>query len=116
MKLTNTEIRFMSLIWHNEPIQSGELVSLCANEFYWKKSTTYTFLKRLQERGLLQNNHALVTSIVKEDEVQKIESEFIIKNTFSGSLPKFVTSYLSDRKLSKTELEELKNLLDNFKE
>lgn len=116
MKLTNTEIRFMSLIWQNEPIASGELVTLCAKAFDWKKSTTYTFLKRLQERGILQNNNAIITSIVKEEEIQKMESKEIIKNTFSGSLPKFITSFLSDEKLSQNEIEEIRKLLDNYKE
>ncbi len=116
MKLTNTEIRFMKLIWDNEPVQSGKLVQMCAKEFDWKKSTTYTFLKRLQEKGALINNDAYVSACVKREEIQKVESEDVIKTTFSGSLPKFVTAFLSDKKLSKKEIDELKNLIDNYKE
>ncbi|MEG0076486.1 BlaI/MecI/CopY family transcriptional regulator [Anaerorhabdus sp.] len=116
MKLTSTEIRFMSLIWDNEPIQSGELVTICADVFDWKKSTTYTFLKRLQEKGAVKNDSSMVSALVKREEIQKYESEDVIETTFSGSLPKFVTAFLSDKKLSKKEVDDLKNLIDNYKE
>ncbi|SJZ80598.1 BlaI/MecI/CopY family transcriptional regulator [Anaerorhabdus furcosa] len=116
MKLTSTEIRFMALIWDNEPIPSGELVSICADIFDWKKSTTYTFLKRLQEKGAVKNNNSMVSALVKREEIQKVESEDVIENTFSGSLPKFVTAFLSDKKLSKKEVDDLKKLIDNYKE
>ncbi|MEA4875421.1 BlaI/MecI/CopY family transcriptional regulator [Anaerorhabdus sp.] len=116
MKLTCTEIKFMSLIWDNEPISSGKLVTLCAEKFGWKKSTTYTFLKRLQERGVVTNIDATVTALVKREAIQRIESKDVMETSFEGSLPKFVTAFLSDKKLSKKEIDELKELLDNYKE
>lgn len=115
MKLTSTEIKFMTLIWDNEPLSSGNLVALCAEKFGWKKSTTYTFLKRLQERGVVANIDATVTSLVKREEIQKIESKEVMETSFEGSLPKFVTAFLSDKKLSMKEIDELKELLDNYK-
>ncbi len=116
MKLTNTEIKFMSLIWDNEPISSGKLVTMCAEKFGWKKSTTYTFLKRLQERGVVANIDATVTALIKREAIQKIESKDVMETSFEGSLPKFVTAFLSDKKLSTKEIDELKELLDNYKE
>lgn len=116
MKLTSTEIKFMTLIWDNEPVSSGTLVQYCSEKFGWKKSTTYTFIKRLQERSILKNDDSIVKSCVKREEIQKNESEDIIKSTFNGSLPQFVTAFLSDKKLSSEEAEELKKLIDNFKE
>lgn len=116
MKLTGTEIRFMSLIWDNEPLSSGALVKLCAEKFGWKKSTTYTFLKRLQERGVVCNVDAQVSALIKREEIQQIESNEVMETSFGGSLPKFVTAFLADKKLSPQEIAELKELLEHYSE
>ncbi|HBC91575.1 MAG TPA: BlaI/MecI/CopY family transcriptional regulator, partial [Pelotomaculum sp.] len=78
----------------------------------WKKSTTYTVLKKLCERGILQNKEAVVTALIKREEVQKYESNAVVKKTFEGSLPKFLTAFLDDRKLSEQEAEELKRIIE----
>ncbi|HOM02633.1 MAG TPA: BlaI/MecI/CopY family transcriptional regulator [Acetivibrio sp.] len=111
-KLFDAEYKFVSIVWDNEPVNSTELVKLCADKLGWKKSTTYTVLKKLCERGILQNRDATVTSLVKREEVQKYESRAMLERTFEGSLPKFLTAFLSDRKLSEQEAEELKRIIE----
>ncbi|ODM26210.1 BlaI/MecI/CopY family transcriptional regulator [Acetivibrio mesophilus] len=111
-KLFDAEYKFVSIIWDNEPINSTELVKLCADKLGWKKSTTYTVLKKLCERGILQNTDATVTSLVKREDVQRYESRAVLEKTFDGSLPKFLTAFLSGRKLSEQEAEELKRIIE----
>ena len=95
---------------------SGELVKLCEQELGWKKSTTYTVLKKLCERGVFQNVNAVVTSLIRQEQVQKYESEQFIDRTFGGSLPRFITAFMNDKTLSKQEADELKSLIDSYKE
>lgn len=111
-KLFDAEYKFVSIVWDKEPINSTELVRLCADRLGWKKSTTYTVLKKLCERGILQNKEAVVTALIKREEVQKYESNAVVKKTFEGSLPKFLTAFLDDRKLSEQEAEELKRIIE----
>lgn len=116
LKLCESEYRFTSIIWEHEPLGSGELVKICGQELAWKKSTTYTVLKKLCERGILQNKNSMVTSLVKQEQVQKFESEQFVNRTFGGSLPGFITAFMNDKKLSKREADELKKLIDSYKE
>jgi BlaI family transcriptional regulator, penicillinase repressor len=116
LKLCESEYRFASLVWSNEPLGSGELVKLCRQELGWKKSTTYTVLKKLCERGILRNEESVVSAVIKQKRVQKFESEQFVKRTFGGSLPHFITAFMNDKKLSKREADELKELIDSFKE
>jgi len=111
-KLFDAEYKFVSIIWDNEPINSTELVKLCADKLGWKKSTTYTVLKKLCERGILQNVDATVTALVKREDVQRYESRAVLEKTFDGSLPKFLTAFLSGRKLSEQEAEDLKRIIE----
>jgi len=111
-KLFDAEYKFVSVIWDKEPINSTELVRLCADRLGWKKSTTYTVLKKLCERGILQNKEAVVTALIKREEVQKYESNTVVEKTFGGSLPKFLTAFLDERKLSQQEAEELKRIIE----
>lgn len=115
-RLCESEYRFAGLVWDNEPLGSGELVKLCRRELGWKKSTTYTVLKKLCERGILRNEGAVVTSLVKREQVEKFESEQFINRTFGGSLPRFITAFMDGRTLSGKEAEELKSLIDSHKE
>lgn len=116
LKLCESEYRFAAIVWENEPVGSGELVALCEKKLGWKKSTTYTVLKRLCERGVLKNENSTVTALVKKEQVQKFESEQLINRTFGGSLPKFITAFMDDKKLSKKEADQLKKLIDSYKE
>jgi predicted transcriptional regulator len=116
LKLCESEYRFAGVVWENEPLGSGELVRLCEERLGWKKSTTYTVLKKLCERGILKNENATVTAVIKQEQVQRYESEQIVNRTFGGSLPQFITAFMGDRKLTKSQADKLKNLIDSFKE
>ena len=105
MKLGIVEAQFAELIWTNEPIASGELVKLCEKELNWKKSTTYTVLKKLCERGIFQNNDGVVTSQLTRDEFNAVQSEQFVEDTFEGSLPAFLAAFTSRKPLSKEEAE-----------
>lgn len=115
-KLTDSEEKFAELIWQNEPIGSGDLVKLCEKEMNWKKSTTYTVLKKLCEKGIFQNENAVVSSLIRMDEYYAKQSIRFVEDTFGGSLPKFLTAFIGGRKLSEHQAEELKRLIDEHKE
>ena len=115
-KLTESEERFADIIWQNEPIGSGDLVKLCEKEMEWKKSTTYTVLKKLCEKGIFQNKNAVVSSLITKDDYYAKQSIHFVEDTFGGSLPKFLTAFMGAKKLSKHQAEELKMLIDNYKE
>ena len=112
MKLGVVETQFAELIWAREPIASGELVMLCEKELNWKKSTTYTVLKKLCERGIFQNNDGIVTSLLTKDEFNAVQSEQFVEDTFEGSLPAFLAAFTSRKTLSKDEVEEIRRLID----
>ena len=115
-KLAQSEARFADLIWKNEPIPSGELVKLCEKEMDWKKSTTYTVLKKLCEKGIFKNENSIVSAIIKKDEFYGKQSRWFVEDTFGGSLPKFLTAFMGGKKLSGYQAEELKRLIDEHKE
>ncbi|WP_027398419.1 BlaI/MecI/CopY family transcriptional regulator [Anaerovorax odorimutans] len=115
-KLAETEEKFAELIWQNEPIGSGDLVKLSVKEMNWKKSTTYTVLKKLCKKGVFQNENAVVSSLITRDEYYVNQSIRFVEDTFGGSLPKFLTAFISGKKLSKHQAEELKRLIDEHKE
>ena len=112
MKLGIVEAQFAELIWTNEPIASGELVKLCEKELNWKKSTTYTVLKKLCERGIFQNEDGKVTSLISKEEFYALQSEQFVEDTFEGSLPAFLAAFTSRKTLSKEEVEEIRRLID----
>ena len=114
--LCDSEYRFMQVVWDAAPVASGKLVELCAVQLGWKKSTTYTVLKKLCERGLLQNERSIVTVLVPREAVTAEAAEVFVERTFGGSLPMFMTAFMSGRKLSEQEAAELKRLIDQHKE
>ena len=111
-RLYEGEARFMDIIWDNEPVPSGKLVELCRDALGWKKSTTYTMIKRLGEKGLVKNENSVVSALVSREEVRSAESAFVVEQTFTGSLPGFLVSFLGDRTISREEAEELKKMID----
>jgi len=115
-KLTESEEKFADIIWQNEPIGSGELVKLCEKEMNWKKSITYTVLKKLCEKNIFKNENAVVESVIKKDEYYANQSRRFVEDTFGGSLPKFLTAFIGGKKLSRQQAEELKKLIDEHKE
>lgn len=113
-RLAEGEAKFAKLIWQKEPITSPELVKLCEKEFGWKKSTTYTVLKKLCERGIFQNEKAEVTSLISEEEFYSYKSRKFVEDSFGGSIPKFLTAFMGGKKLSAEQAEEMKKLIDSF--
>ena len=113
---TETEEKFANLIWQNEPIASGDLVKLSKKEMNWKKSTTYTVLKKLCEKGIFKNEDAMVSSLITEHEYNAKQSIIFVEDTFGGSLPKFLTAFINGKKISNKQAEELKKLIDEYKE
>ena len=112
MKLGAIEARFADIIWKNEPISSGELVKICVKELSWKKSTTYTVLRRICERGLFQNKDGQVTSLVNREDFYARQSEKFVEETFDGSLPKFLAAFTTRKKISEKEIEEIKKIIE----
>ena len=106
------EYRFAALVWANEPLSSGQLVRLAADALGWKKSTTYTVLKKLCSRGILRNEGGTVTALVKQDAVQRQESAAVVDRTFGGSLPRFVAAFLNEKPISAEEAAQIRALLD----
>ena len=111
-KLGAMETKFAELMWDNEPIPSGELVKLCEKELIWKKSTTYTMLRRLCERGIFQNTNGVVSSLMSKQEFNALQSEKFVEETFDGSLPRFLAAFTLRKKLSGKENDELQKLID----
>ena len=112
LRLADGEYRFACLVWDNEPLPSGQLVTLAAAAQGWKKSTTYTVLKKLCERGVLQNSDGQVTSLIRREDVQQAESAAVVDKTFGGSLPCFVAAFLNSKPISEAEAAEIRALLD----
>ena len=110
-RMGDVEMQFATLIWEREPIASGELVKLCEKELSWKKSTTYTCLRRLCEKGIFQNENGVVTSVFSKETFVAKQSEQFVDETFKGSLPSFVAAFCSQKKLSKEDIEELKKII-----
>ena len=115
MKLGAIESRFANMIWENEPIPSGELVKLCADQLQWKKSTTYTVLRKLCDRGIFQNQDGFVTSLISRQDFYARQSEQIVNETFDGSLPAFVAAFTRRQTLSDQDIAELQRLIDEHR-
>ncbi|HJB99892.1 MAG TPA: BlaI/MecI/CopY family transcriptional regulator [Candidatus Flavonifractor merdavium] len=111
-KLFDAEYRLMELLWERQPINSTALSRLCQEKLGWKKSTTFNLVRKLGERGILKNENATVTALIQREQVLRRESEAAVAKSFGGSLPNFVAAFLSGKKLSHQEAEELRRLID----
>lgn len=114
-KIFESEYRFCEILWEHEPVSSGELVKLCREKLEWKKSTTYTVIRRLSERGILKSEHAVVTSLISKEEVQAQESAEVVERTFSGSLPGFIAAFTRKKSLTAEEADEIQKIIDAYK-
>lgn len=112
--LGEMERRFAELIWANAPVSSGALVTLCAQAFGWKKSTTYTMLKRLCERGLFRNERGMVYACCTQEEYKVRQGERFLQRSFGGSLPGFVAAFTRKNGLSAQEIDELRQLIETY--
>lgn len=111
-RISDSEYRFMQELWKVEPIKSTALVSICQEQFGWKKSTTYTVIKNLIEKGIIENKETFVKSIVEKDLIIKQESEDFLNRTFGGSIPDMFATFLKDRKLTADEVQQLKKIIE----
>ena len=104
------------IMWENEPVNSTELVKLCKDQLGWSKATTYTVIRRLAERGVLKNENAIVTSLISKEEAQASRLNEMVEETFEGSMPAFIAAFSRSKKLSRREVEQLKQLIDSYEE
>ena len=111
-KLFDAEYRLMDLVWEHQPINSTALSKLCLEKLGWKKSTVFNLIRKLGERGILRNENATVTALVEREQVLRQESEAVVERSFGGSLPSFVAAFLSGKRLSHQEAEDLRRLID----
>ncbi|MCI8693231.1 MAG: BlaI/MecI/CopY family transcriptional regulator [Lachnospiraceae bacterium] len=115
LKLGVVEARFADIIWQNEPLSSNQLAKLAEQELSWKKSTAYTILKRLCDRGIFQNRSGTVSSLISREEFHALQSENFVNETFHGSLPAFVAAFGTRKKLSSAELDQLQRLIEQMR-
>ena len=116
LRLAEGEYRFACIVWNNEPLPSGKLVELSQRELGWKKSTTYTVLKKLVERGVLRNENAVVTAAIPKEQILREESRAVVDRAFEGSLPSFLAHFMGGRTISDDEADELKAIIDRYRE
>lgn len=116
IKLGLVESRFAEIVWNNAPITTKELVEKCGEELNWKRTTTYTVLKKLCERGIFKTENSVVTSLISKDEFYAIQSEKFVDETFKGSLPAFIAAFSSRKAISAEELEEIRRMIDTIGE
>ncbi len=114
-KIFESEYRFCLILWEKEPVTTTELVKLCQEKLEWKRTTTYTVIKRLGERGVLKNENGIVTSLVSKEEVQEAEIDELVEKKFEGSLPAFVAAFTKCRKVSDSEVEEIQKMIDRYR-
>ena len=114
-KIYESEYRFCEILWDHEPVSGKELVRLCNEKLEWKKSTTYTVIRRLSDRGIIRSENTIVTSLYSRQEVQTAESTHVVETTFAGSLPGFVTAFVRGHKLSAKEVEEIQAIIDEYR-
>lgn len=107
---------FAHIVWEHEPIGSGELVKICEKELNWKKPTTYTVLRKLCEKGLFQNVNGVVSAVISREAYYSQKSEEFVKETFAGSLPAFIAAFISRKKLTAGEVDEIQRMIDTFRE
>ncbi len=113
-QLGAVETKFAELIWQREPVSSTELAKLCEAQLNWKKSTTYTVLKRLCEKGIFKNEKGTVTSLISKQDFYALQSEKFVENTFGGSLPAFLAAFSARKNLTPQEISELRQMIEKY--
>ncbi len=115
IELGTVQERFADIVWANEPLSSGELVKICDAKMGWKKSTTYTVLRKLCDKGILKNEDGIVSSLVSKERFYAEKSSQVVEDSFNGSLPAFVAAFISKKKLTPKEAEEIQKLITDFR-
>ena len=114
-KVFESEYRFCLILWENEPINSTKLAKLCNEKLGWSRTTTYTVIRRLSDRGVVKNENAVVTSLVSKDQVQAAEIDELVEKKFGGSLPAFVAAFTKHGKMTEKEIDEVQRMIDRFR-
>ena len=115
-KIYEGEYRFLNILWENEPIASPKLVQLCNERLGWKKSTTYTVIKKLIDKGIVKNENTIVSALVTKEEVDRQDSEELLQRTSKGNIPAFFAAFLKDRKLSREDAEHIRQIIDQMED
>lgn len=115
MKLGVIETRFAEIIWENAPLSTNQLIKLCTEKLEWKRTTTYTVLKKLCDKGIFKTENSLVTALISKQEFEGMQSEQFVQETFQGSLPAFLTAFSTRKKLSNADIDELQKLIDQMR-
>ena len=114
-KIFESEYRFCLILWENEPVSASALAKLCQDQLGWKRTTTYTVIKRLGERGVLKNEEGTVTALISKDQAQASEIDELVEKKFEGSLPTFIAAFTKRQDLSNTYLDELQRMIDRIR-
>ena len=114
-KIFESEYRFCLILWEEEPVTAVELVKLCEAKLGWKRTTTYTVIKRLVERGVLKNESGVITSLVSKEEAQAFEIDELVSKKFEGSLPAFIAAFTKHQELSAKDLDEVQSMIDRIR-
>ena len=114
-KIPESEYRFCLILWEQEPVTATEMVKLCQEQLGWKRTTTYTVIKRLSERGILKMENGIVSSLVSKEEAEASEIEDLVEKKFGGSLPAFVAAFTKHQNVSEKELDELQRMIDRIR-
>lgn len=112
-KIFESEYRFLCILWEHEPLESPELVKLCASQLGWKKSTTYTVIKKLSNKGIVESENTVVRARVTKEEVDRQASDELLERTYLGNVPAFLAAFLKDRKLSKKDIARIKKIIED---
>lgn len=115
-KLGTVESQFADIIWENEPLTTNELIKLCSEKLDWKRTTTYTVLKKLGEKGIFQMQDSIVTSLISREDYYSMQSEQFVADTFEGSLPAFIAAFTKRKALSEQEIREICKMVENARE
>lgn len=114
-KIHESEYRFCLIMWAHEPVTAVELVKLCQDQLGWKRTTTYTVIKRLGERGVLKNKEGIVTALVSKDQAQVSEINELVEKKFEGSVPSFIAAFARRRELTNADLDEMQKIIDSIR-
>ena len=115
-RISEGEYRFLSILWEDQPVASPELVKRCNAQLGWKKSTTYTVIKKLIGKGIVKNENTIVSALVSKDEVDRWQGEELLQRTSKGNVPAFLAAFLKDRKLSGADMERIRRMIDEMEE
>ena len=115
IKLGMVEAHFADIVWAHEPVSTKELVALCEMELKWKRTTTYTVLKKLCERGIFVTKNSTVTSLISKKEFYAIQSEKFVEETFGGSLPAFIAAFTKHQKITEAEIDAVQQMIDRYR-